>query len=193
MQALSTRQKRQFLTLHIPHRLCLLSTFRLRQPWFKTRIGKEDGDLLRIAKDSALITIRLFSEFLGLMPEDPLTHDSCTPRRGQKNDDVSVEMLGGRRLFLHDLKKAEANLIRGLYQRASKELAHMTRTYTGHARFNTARAIVDGSKLIENLLREHLYDVVGAAFPTLTNERIIHFNHWQFVDGPRMDRGRTNW
>src|ERR1017187_10371708 len=64
--ALTADQKDNFFKHHLPHRLCLLTTFRDRQAWFAKRIGKKDKDLLRASKDSSLIMIRMFAEFLGL-------------------------------------------------------------------------------------------------------------------------------
>jgi hypothetical protein len=57
-----------FLRKHIPHRLVLLVTFRDRQEWFAEacQCNRPDGDLLRAAKESSLIGIRLFAQFLGL-------------------------------------------------------------------------------------------------------------------------------
>jgi hypothetical protein len=64
--ALTLDQKDEFFADHLPHRLCLLTTFRDRQSWFKERIGTKDCDLLRASKDSALIAVRMFADFLGL-------------------------------------------------------------------------------------------------------------------------------
>jgi hypothetical protein len=45
-----------------------MMTFKTRQSWFKSEMEmrKWHGDLLRCSKDSALISIRLFTEALGL-------------------------------------------------------------------------------------------------------------------------------
>lgn len=178
---LSEETKRQFLELHIPHRLCLLTTFRDRQAWFKDRIEQTDGDLLRVAKDSALISIRMFTKFLRLMPVS------------EQNDDVFVDMLGGEQTSLHDLSPGEQRLIKGIHSRGNKELAHLTSTFRAHDEFNTAKAIVDATCLIERLLHEKLYKVLSREFPTLASERRIHYDHWQFVHGPVTDHGSAGW
>jgi hypothetical protein len=171
---LTEAQKVAFLDKHIPHRLCLLTTFRDRQPWFRERIGHPDCDLLRAAKDSALISIRMFAEFLGLKTVD-----------GKRNGAVFVDMLGGTRAPMEDLPNKERSVIGGLLRRANKELAHLTCDYTGHDEFGTARALVDGINIVERLLREHLYEPLKDEhpFPDLAKEKRFYDDEFQFVDG----------
>jgi hypothetical protein len=182
--ALTSEDKQAFLDLHIPHRLCLLTTFRDRQVWFKERIGEADCDLLRVSKDSALISIRLFSEFLGLQL------NGHKPRRLEersgagRHDDILVDMLGGKRVLLADLSPAELPVIEGLLRRASKELAHLTSDYSDHNEFNTAGAFTVGIDAIERLLQTHLYEPLLHPFPNLVSEKLICNNEWQFMDGP---------
>ncbi len=171
---LTEAQKVAFLDKHIPHRLCLLTTFRDRQPWFRERIGHPDCDLLRAAKDSALISIRMFAEFLGLKTVD-----------GKRNDAVFVDMLGGTSAPMEDLPNKERSVIGGLLRRANKELAHLTSDYTGQDEFNTAKALVDGINIIEGLLRKHLYEPLKRSFPDLVKEKPIGDDWHQLVDGKR--------
>ena len=170
---LTKAQKVAFLDKHIPHRLCLLTTFRDRQPWFKERIGRPDCDLLRVAKDSVLISIRMFAEFLRLKES------------GGKEDDVFVDMLGGSPVKLTQLPEEEQSVINGLLRRANKELAHLTSDYTGHDEFNTAKVLVDGINIIEGLLRKHLYEPLKRSFPDLVKEKPIGDDWHQLVDGKR--------
>lgn len=171
---LTEAQKKAFLYHHIPHRLCLLTTFRDRQPWFKERKENPDCDLLRVSKDSALVSIRMFAEFLGLKE---------VKRNDKRNDDVSVDMLGGTWTHMEDLPSEEQVVMKGLLLRANKELAHLTSDYTGHDEFNTARALVDGINIVERLLREHLYEPLKAPFPDLVKEKLFWDDEFQFVHG----------
>jgi hypothetical protein len=165
-------QKEAFLYHHIPHRLCLLTTFRDRQPWFKERKGDPDGDLLRVSKDSALVSIRMFAEFLGLKKVGV-----------KRDDDVFVDMLGGTRVHMQDLPIEERGVINGLLRRANKKLAHLTCDYTGYDEFGTARALVDGINIVERLLREHLYEPPKAPFPDLVKEKLFWDDEFQFIHG----------
>ena len=185
--ALTSEERVAFLDRHIPHRLCLLTTFRDRQAWFKQRINNPDCDLLRVSKDAALISIRLLAQFLGLGLDrgDPRR---LTERSGNgQPDDVFVDMLGGKRVRLTDLSEAERLVIEGLLRRASKELAHLTSDYSDHDTFNKARAFKVGIDTIERLLHTHLYDLLTPdpephPFPDLKREKLIHYNDWQFMD-----------
>ena len=166
-------QKPDFLDRHIPHRLCLLTTFRDRQAWFKERIGQADCDLVRVAKDSALISIRMFAQFLRI------THSQ------QKRTDVFVDELGGRLAREPDeLSPDDRAKIEGLHRRGNRELAHLTTDFQGHDSFNTARAIVDGINIIERLVRTCLYEEQCLPFPDLASEKELVFTGWIFVAGP---------
>jgi hypothetical protein len=166
---------KEFLRDHIPHRLCLLTTFRDRQAWFEKRLEKkrEDCDLLRVAKDSALISFRMFAYFLRLKPAS-----------AEHGDGVFVEMLGGRRADLKKLPKKDRVVVHRLFGRANREVAHLTVRYDPEA--NTARAIVDGIDIIEKLLKTHLYDLLdkrmGVSFPDLKNEKCLCGDRWQFAN-----------
>jgi hypothetical protein len=181
--ALTQDQKDAFFEHHLPHRLCLLTTFRDRQSWFTERIGREDCDLLRASKDSALIAIRMFAEFLGLKNGS---------RRDPKPDDVFVEMLGCDRVELAGLPRDEREVIAVLTLRSNKELAHLTTTYADQIKFNNAEIIVKGINIIERLLREKVYALAKDRngqpypFPTLEQQKMIYGHECELVGGYRL-------
>jgi hypothetical protein len=200
---LSPEKVEEFFQRHIPHRLCLLLAFRERQKWFyeEMRAGRLSGDLLRCAKDSALISIRLFANFLGLRlkkskekydlidTSDPKFFDS------PKDDDLFVDRLGGSFAKLENLSSTDQELLKGLLQRADKELAHLTSNFAVHDTHNTAKVICDGITLIERLLREHLFAGVKRPFPSLRREWQIDENKWNFAWsdlGKDADFGRAS-
>lgn len=182
MKKLTAQQIEDQLTEHIPHRLCLLVTFRDRQDWFRKQVGSKENDLLRVSKDSALISIRLFCHFLGFKLNGSKTSLVDSELRG---DDAGVEMLGGEKVDANKLPKSEKDLLAGLLTRADKELAHLTSNYERHAEFNTASALIEGITLVERLLRQQLYERLNRPFPNLDKERNLSFDEWNFPDGQK--------
>ncbi len=141
---LTKQQREAFLRDHLPHRLILLTTFRDRQPWFEKSRQEElpDGDLLRTAKDSALMAIRMLASFLGLKVDKPgKLQEWLPPEPRRQPDDVFVTDLGGQPATLADLTTDEQKCLEGLLNRANKELAHLTCNFQGHDDFNTEEAI----------------------------------------------------
>lgn len=190
IKALRPDQIEANLLEHIPHRLVLLTTFRDRQPWFEesSRAGQPDGDLLRVAKESPLLSIRIFGQFLGLRLKAGRLIDGFPETR--RKDDVYVDDLGGQPATLNDLLPGEPTQLQGLLRRADKELAHLTTDFTGHDDFCTVKALCCGIDLIERLLRKNVYDVVVAPdgrkypFPDLKRERKIWGTGYEILDGP---------
>lgn len=178
--ALTPDQKDEFFAAHLPHRLCLLTTFRDRQSWFKERIGTKDCDLLRASKDSALIAIRMFAEFLGLKDGS---------RKCPRPDDVFLETLGCDRVELASLPQTERKVIEELTLRGNKELAHLTATFADQVKSNSAEVIVRGIDIIERLLREKVYALAKDRngrpypFPTLEKQRTIYGHECEIVGG----------
>ena len=111
-------------------------------------------NLLRSAKDSALMAIRLFSNFLGLGLRNPSRR--LTDQFRPKGDDVSVQMVGGEYAALKILRKDEQSLLQGLLRRADKELAHLTANYLHHDDFNTAEAILRGVPTFPKMARRNV-------------------------------------
>jgi hypothetical protein len=185
--ALTADQKDNFFKHHLPHRLCLLTTFRDRQAWFAKRIGKKDKDLLRASKDSSLIMIRMFAEFLGL--KEGRRKKNGGPKSGSPDDDVFLEMLGCPRVSLASLPQSEQDVITALTRRGNKELAHLTSSFADQLKFNTAEYIVEGIEIIARLLREKVYDQAQDRkgrkypFPDLESEKTIDGNEYEIVGG----------
>lgn len=195
---LTTRKRNQFLTNHLAHRLILLRTFRERQKWFKEEYDnkRHHGDLLRCAKDSALISIRLLTEAIGLKTWRDKTSNKfelidCyhsaykAPKPG--SDDVRIEMLLTDHttdlVTRNDLTKAQIKLLTGILKRADKELAHLTTTYND--KFNTAKKIVEAIDLVEQLFQKHLYGKIGKKGKLLPKDNPgIGWNRYFFVDAP---------
>ena len=186
---LTTKQKDDFFNFHIPHRLCLLFAFRERQSWIKTRIGQKDGDLVRTSKDAALLSIRLFANFLGLkMSRSGQIAESFYSKKDWPND-VNVLDLGGEPAKLNELAEDKRMTLEELLKRADKELAHLTASFADQLKSNNAAIIVRGIDIIEDLLRKQLYDRAKDGlgqkypFPTLENERTIHGDECEIVGG----------
>lgn len=186
---MTEEQITDFLQNHLPHRLVLLTTFRDRQAWFAKSYaeGRPDGDLLRTAKDSAVMAIRMMANFLGLTLDNVGKLQAQFPRR--KADDVFVIDLRGKEATLADLSESEQKYLEGLLRRANKELAHLTCNFQNHDDFNTVEAIERGIETVERLLRQKVYDVVDGAngkypFPNLDRERKIHGTGWELRSGP---------
>lgn len=184
---LSPTEIDKFIKLHIPHRLCLLLAFRQRQTWFyeEMKAGRLSCDLLRCAKDSSLISVRLFARFLGIRLKSGALLGATDSAffENSRADDVFVDRLGGRFAVLGkagDLSDQGDDLLKGLLQRADKELAHLTSNFEDHDTHNTARVICDGIALIEGLLRRCLFDHSNRPFPTLHSEQQIHESKWNF-------------
>jgi hypothetical protein len=193
---LPSNRVEEFLQHHVPHRLCLLLTFRERQKWFYEEMsaGRLSGDLLRCAKDSALISIRFFANFLGLRLKkkkqkyDLIDTSDADFFEPPKDDDVFVAQLGGSFAKLENLPPSEQALLKELLQRTDKELAHLTSNFLRHDDYNTAKAICDGITLIERLLGECLFAKVNRPFPSLDSERQIDESWWNFA---WSDRGKS--
>jgi hypothetical protein len=188
---LTPTQIEAFLQDHIPHRLILLTTFRDRQAWFDEsfRAERRDGDLLRVSKDSALISIRMFANFLGLRLKAGKLTEGFTSK-GKYPNDVNATDLGGRQAMLSDISTDERTTLEGLLNRGDKELAHLTSNFTGHDDYNTEEAFKCGIDLVERLLREKVYNQVVRAdgtkypFPDLANEKRIWGTGYELRGGP---------
>jgi hypothetical protein len=190
---LTQKQRDDFFKYHLPHRLCLLMTFRDRQPWFEERIGQRDGDLLRASKDATLISIRLFANFLGLkLKSGQMVEGFASKDKYPK--DVDVRDLGGDPARLNDLNADDRMTLEELLKRADKELAHLTSTFADQLKFNTAAIMVRGIDIIDRLLRTKVYDRAKDQtgqkypFPTLEDEKTIHGNECELVNGKPCNR-----
>jgi hypothetical protein len=165
---LTVQERDDFFSAHLPHRLTLLRAFRDRQNWGGNWQGT--GDIYRCLKDSALISIRLFLQAMGLKGKYDVTQQDYRLERRNPSprflDDVYIDQLGGQLVDPATIKIDDQRLLAGIYCRAEKELAHLT-THD-EAKFNTSNALIEGINLVEGLLRLNLYDKVGRQLPPVT-------------------------
>jgi hypothetical protein len=162
---LDDQEKEAFRIGHLPHRLTLLRTFRDRQA--ENWQGK--GDIYRCVKDSALISMRLFLDAMGLQGQYDETKGEYILRVNKKErrgDDVWIDQLGGTLVDPDSISDDERRILAGIYKRADKELAHLTVSDVGE--FNTPAVIIRGIDTVERLIRTNLYDKVGWAWPPRT-------------------------
>jgi hypothetical protein len=161
---LSDEEIGKFLDAHLPHRLTLLRTFRERK---STVDIAGCGDIYRCLKDSALISIRLLLEAMGLKGHHEggaysLVPDPCP----KKPDDVKIDLLGGEPVDPPSIPLDDQRVLAGIYCRASKELAHLTLTYNDE--FNDPERILLGIDLVQGLIQKHLYAKIGRELPPLS-------------------------
>lgn len=160
MRNLSANEQKKYRQQDFAHRLTLLRCFTSRRA--EGLDWNTKGDLFRCAKDSALISIRLFLSAMGLKGDFDQTRkdfvliENAALRNRRGDDDILIDQLGGE---LPDsgswsLSADEARLLGGVYKRADKELAHLTATF--NAEFNEDENIDRASQLVEKLLNEYL-------------------------------------
>jgi len=164
-------EQKDYRQRHFAHRLTLLHCFASR------RVNNFDwnfkGDLFRCAKDSALISVRLFLSAMGLKGDfdqarkDFVLRKNTALRNCRKDDDILIDQLGGE---LPDpgswsLSADDERLLAGVYKRADKELAHLTATFNDE--FNKEEAVDRASRLVERLLNEYLYARVNEKMPDI--------------------------
>jgi len=163
---LSEDEKNKFLDCHLRHRLTLLRTLRTRVE--NGNIKKDDGNVYRCIKDSNLIAVRLLMDFLGLKGKPDgkdfileLNHVKRNPK-----DDVKINDFPPCRLLtLNDVPNASQTILAGVYKRADKELAHLTRTYNDE--FNEVQVLIEAATIIEELMRKFLYEPLRKSLPDM--------------------------
>jgi hypothetical protein len=169
---LTEKQKQDFFEGHLPHRLTLLRAFQYRCEQEENSVPegerwRDRGDIYRCLKDSALISMRLLLEAMGLQGTfDGTGYELIRRTKAIKTDDVRVDQLGGELVDPSEIEPTDRCLLAGIYCRAHKELAHLTLTYDD--KFNTQEAMLKGAGLVEGLIRKHLYEKVGKEFPPMT-------------------------
>lgn len=159
MRELTDEEKNDFLEKHIRHRLTLLLTF-------KKRAGEDNfeqqNDLYCCAKDSSLIAIRMFLNFLGLKDDKKSGDPILIPFKGQDKD-VQLSQFVGKLISPESIPEEDGKLLAGVYRRGDKELAHLTLIYNDE--FNEPANLIKATTLIENLLKTHLYGPLKLDFP----------------------------
>jgi hypothetical protein len=171
MQKLLPDEQKDYRQRHFAHRLTLLRCFASRRA--NNFDWNSNGDLLRCAKDSALISVRLFLSAMGLKADfDPTRKDfvlvkNTALRNSRSDDDILIDQLGGE---LPDpgswsLNADDERLLAGVYKRVDEELAHLTATF--NREFNEDENIDRASRLVERLLSEYLYARVNERMPNI--------------------------
>jgi hypothetical protein len=171
---LTEAQKDDFFERHLRHRLTLLRAFQYRCKQEENSVPEGErwrgrGDIYRCLKDSALISMRLLLEAMGLQGScDNGTYKLEQAKQSRFDDDVRIDQLGGEEslAILSSIDTTDRCLLAGIYCRAHKELAHLTLTYDD--KFNTQEVMLEGAGLVEGLIRKHLYEKVGKEFPPIT-------------------------
>ena len=173
---LTTEEKDWFFAAHLPHRLTLLRAFGHRRKPPAEWLG--EGDIYRCLKDSALISTRLLLNALGLQGEKSKQKGSyfLVKHRSKYPDDITIDLLGGELADPGQFAPDEHRLLAGIYCRADKELAHLTNTFEYD--FNTEQAIIDGSNLVVETLKTHLYDKLGRELPPLSTDEHCDPHYW---------------
>ncbi len=160
---MTTEEKAKFFSHHIPHRLTLLRAFRNRVN--EGYDFNDKKDIYRCLKDSNLIAVRLFLEFLGIKG---IKEDGIYKLRSFKSNninDVQVDRFIGSLIELEDINDSEQRILSGVFLRANKELAHFTETY--YDEFNEPEILIFAATIIEELLKKHLYDPLGIQLPEI--------------------------
>lgn len=163
-------EKKEWLS-HVQHRLTLLRTFRDR-----LKEGPIEGDFHRCCKDSALISIRLLAEAMGLSLDKDQTKIEKRRRGGKHADDVWFEDIGGCSVEPDKLTDEERTLLFRMFFRANKELAHLTKTQD--KQYNRRERMVAAIDLVERLVEEHFYKKIGDTMPSTHADRPPVSKEW---------------
>lgn len=136
----------------------------------KTNESYQDrGDIYRCAKDSNLIAVRLWLDFLGLKgvrTASGLALQQSLRKTGQKYaDDVMIDQFIGRLLVPSDVPCQFHEILAAVYCRADKELAHLTTT--SDDTYNTEDKLIEAATAVESLLEQHLFSPLGVPLPEM--------------------------
>ena len=115
-------------------------------------------DLAICAYEAGQIAGRMFIDFLGLGVKSRTLQTMRTYEK--PDDDVKVVDLGGKFVDLPSLSEAEKELLARLHEAGSKTTAHLTYPSSGSAAVPFWPDYESAVRLVERLLKEHLYDVV---------------------------------
>jgi hypothetical protein len=165
----------EFFRRHIPYRLGLLRSWTervrlyekrpLRVVYFGFSVNDQlirnlgnYGDVLDCSFESALLSCRMFMEFLGLKASSGKMPSLVASTDYTWEDDVKVVDLGGTFVAPNSLGRGEADMLVRSYVGAGKATAHLT-CGSGHG-FN-GDSLHEVSDIILCLINEHLYRATG--------------------------------
>jgi hypothetical protein len=165
MSKLDDIEKEIFLQKHLRHRLTLLRTLGAR---VESKFDfSSNGDIYRCIKDSNLISIRLLMDFLGIkgsLNNGNFSLIEIIVNNKNKND-IRIDEFNRKLLTIEDVLESDREILAGVYVRADKELAHLTNKFNDE--FNEEKALIHAAKIIENLIRIHLYEFLEVPFPEI--------------------------
>ncbi len=159
MRSFTDNEIEDYLKKHFPHRLTLLRTLsnRNRHGW------RNEGDIYRCVKDSCLMAIRFWINFLGfkINREGSLV---LIDQQNTKPDDVSIYSFTNQWVPMTDPLISENKiLLERVYKRGDKEIAHFTTNDDGE--YNTEEKLIEATKVVEELISERLYKPLGKSIP----------------------------
>lgn len=167
MIQLTESEKEEYLEIHLKHRLTLVRTLRFRDD-LKYDYS-EQGDIYRCVKDSTLIAVRLFMDFLGIkgtFRNGNYSIERIKRRTDEKfSDDIKLDNFSSNLIDINMIDKDDKKILAGVYVRADKELAHIT--YLFNEEYNKPEILMKASSIIECLLENHLYKPLGKRLPTI--------------------------
>jgi len=167
LKAMNDDTKREYLTKHLRHRLTLLRTLRERKRTGESYEGR--GDIYRCVKDSNLIAVRLWLDFMGLKgvreASGPVLKESPRKTGTKYADDVKIDQFTGRLLVPGDVPSEFHVTLAAVYCRADKELAHLTAT-TDDA-YNSEDKLIEAATAVEGLLNQRLFGPLGMPLPEM--------------------------
>ena len=147
----------RFFEKDLPYRLDMLNAF--DSMIWKDFNFQSCSDFFRLrvcTVEASRIIQRVFIEFLGLKvnPQKELTSIEK-----YKNDDVCITYLGGKLVDPKKLTDSEKDILVKAYITGNKSTAHLT--FNPDKNTGYAEVLEPGAKLINKLLKENLFDVVG--------------------------------
>jgi hypothetical protein len=163
MTHLTQIEQDKFLDGHLHHRLTLLRTLRDRKIIGHNYQGK--ADIYCCVKDSNLIAVRLLLDFLGLKGKFDGNSYSLESNLKRYNDDIRIDQFDLQLLTPTDVPEISHRILAGVYNRADKELAHLTSKFNDE--FNQEDVLVKAATVVEGLLQKYLYTPLGKQLPKM--------------------------
>ena len=146
----------RFFEKDLPYRLDMMNAFKsniLNSPSF---IDASDAIKLKIcAAESSRIVQRVFIQFMGLS----VTEKKLINSTMKMNDDVLISDLGGFIVDPQKLSDSEKDILVKVYITGNKSTAHITFNSTNNTGY--PEVLSPGADLINKLLKENLFDIVG--------------------------------
>lgn len=159
---LTQDQKQDFFKFHLPHRLTLLLCLKERKQEFIDP-KKANGDIYRCVKDSSLIAIRLFMDFLGLRGDFNGTSYILNENPRKKENDIKLDQFVDELVKPSNVSPNMKELLAAVYVRADKELAHLT--YIFNEEYNQENVLIEAACAVEELIKQFLYAPLNEPWP----------------------------